>query len=252
MTAIRTLVVDDEPLTRERVRTLVSETDGLQLVGEARNGLEALDMISTLEPDLIFIDVEMPELDGFGVIAELDHKRAPAVVFVTAFEHYAVQAFEVGAIDYLHKPVTRQRFDAAVTRAKDRLRTPSIADWSALVAAATAAERSRGARRRFVVRRGDAHHFVSVDEVDWIDAADNYLRLHVGPKVHFYRSTMKQVEDELDPARFIRVHRSAIVAVDRIESIRSNDAGGHIIRLLDGFELKSSRQYDARVGDLLK
>jgi two-component system LytT family response regulator len=252
MTAVRTLVVDDEPLTRERVRTLVNQSDGLELVGEARNGLEALDMISTLEPDLVFIDVEMPELDGFGVVAELDVKHAPAVVFITAFEHYAVQAFEVGAIDYLHKPVTPQRFEAAVSRAKDRLRTPSASDWNSLVAAATAAERSRGARKRFVVKRGDAHHFVSVDEVDWIDAADNYLRLHAGSKVHFYRSTMKQVEDELDPARFLRVHRSAIVSVDRIDSIRSNEGGGHIIRLLDGFELKSSRQYDARVGDLLK
>ncbi len=249
---IRTLVVDDEPLTRERVRTLVSEAEGLELVGEARNGLEALDLIATLGPDLVFIDVEMPELDGFGVIAELDVKRAPAVIFVTAFEHYAVQAFEVGAIDYLLKPVTRQRFDAAVNRAKERLQTPSMADWNSLVAAAAAAERSRGARRRFVVRRGDAHHFVSVDDVDWIDAADNYLRLHTGPKVHFYRGTMKQAEDELEPSHFVRIHRSAIVAVNRIESIRSHEAGGHVVRLLDGMELKTSRQYDAKVSGLLK
>ncbi|MEP6507218.1 MAG: response regulator transcription factor [Gemmatimonadales bacterium] len=252
MTAIRTLVVDDEPLTRERVRTLVSETEGLELVGEARNGLEALDKISTLEPDLVFIDVEMPELDGFGVISELDLKSAPAVVFVTAFEHYAVQAFEVGAIDYLHKPVTRQRFDAAVNRAKERLRTPSMADWISLVAAAAAAERSRGARRRFVVKRGDLHQFVSVDDVDWIDAADNYLRLHAGSKVHFYRGTMKQVEGELDQRQFMRIHRSAIVAINRIESIRSHDGDGHVVRLLDGIELRSSRQYDSRVSSLLR
>ena len=250
--AIRALIVDDEPLTRERVRTLVKESSGLELVGEARNGLEALDMISRLEPDLVFIDVEMPELDGFGVIAELDVKHAPAVIFITAFENYAVQAFEVGAIDYLHKPVTRQRFDAAVTRAKERLEKPSISEWKSLVAAAAAAERARGVRKRFVVRQGDAHHFVPVESVDWIDAADNYLRLHVGQKVHFYRSTMKQAEDELDPARFVRIHRSAIVAIDRIASIRSHDGGGHVVRLIDGMDLRSSRQYAERVSGLLR
>jgi two-component system LytT family response regulator len=246
------LIVDDEPLTRERVRTLVSQTDGLVLIGEARNGLEALDLITEQEPDLVFIDVEMPELDGFGVIAELDVKRGPAVIFVTAFEHYAVQAFEVGAIDYLHKPVTRKRFDAAVARAKERLDRPSESEWKSLVAAAAAAERARGSRKRFVVKKGDAHHFVAVDEIDWIDAADNYLRLHAGPKVHFYRGTMKQAEDELDSERFIRIHRSAIVAVDRIASIRAHDSGGHVVQLVDGPELRTSRQYAARVNALLR
>jgi Response regulator of the LytR/AlgR family len=249
---IKALIVDDEPLTRERVRTLVKESTGIELIGEARNGLEALDMISRLEPDLVFIDVEMPELDGFGVIAELDVKHAPAVIFITAFENYAMQAFEVGAIDYLHKPVTRQRFDAAVTRAKERLQRPSSSEWKALVAAASAAERARGVRKRFVVRQADAHHFVPVESVEWIDAADNYLRLHVGTKVHFYRSTMKQAEDELDPARFVRIHRSAIVAMDRIASIRPHESGGHVVRLLDGMELRSSRQYAARVSELLR
>jgi two-component system LytT family response regulator len=252
VTPIRTLVVDDEPLTRERVATLIGESTGLELIGEARNGLEALDMISRLAPDLIFIDVEMPELDGFGVIGELDVKHAPAIVFITAFENYAMQAFEVGAIDYLHKPVTRSRFEAAVTRAKERLDRPSMSEWKSLMAAAAAAERARGARKRFVVRQGEAHHFVNVESVDWIDGADNYLRLHVGSKVHFYRSTMKQAEEELDPARFVRIHRSAMVAIDRIVSIRSHDSGGHVVKLLDGMELRSSRQYAARVSDLIR
>jgi two-component system LytT family response regulator len=252
VTPIRTLVVDDEPLTRERVTTLIAESTGLEIVGEARNGLEALDMISRLEPDLVFIDVEMPELDGFGVIAELNVKHAPAIVFITAFENYALQAFEVGAIDYLHKPVTRQRFEAAVTRAKERLDRPSMSEWKSLIAAAASAERSRGLRKRFVVRQGEAHHFVPVESVDWIDGADNYLRLHVGPKVHFYRSTMKQAEEELDPARFVRIHRSAMVAIDRIASIRSHDSGGHVVKLLDGMELRRSRQYAARVSDLIR
>jgi two-component system LytT family response regulator len=252
MKQIRTLVVDDEPLTRERVSTLVRQSPGLELIGEARNGLEALDLITTLEPDLILIDVEMPELDGFGVISELDVTRAPAVIFITAYEHYAVQAFEVGAIDYLHKPVTKSRFDAAIARARDRLDRPSLKDWNALVAAATSVERSRGVRKRFVVRQGNAHYFVPVEDVEWIDVADNYLRLHAGSRVHFYRGTMKQAEDELDPERFVRIHRSLIVAVNRIKAIRSNESGGHTIEMADGARLRSSRPYGPRVNALLR
>lgn len=252
MTRIRTIIVDDEPLTRERVRTLVEQTADLELIGEARNGLEALDLITTLEPDLLLIDVEMPELDGFGVVAELDVARTPAVIFVTAYEHYAVQAFEVGAIDYLHKPVTRSRFDAAIARATDRLERPSKADWRALVEAAAQAERIRGARTRFVVKHGNTHHFVPVGDVDWIDVADNYLRLHVGSRVHFYRGTMSQIEEELDPSRFLRVHRSTIVAVDRIKSIRVADSGGHLIELMGNVEVKSSRPYGNRLKALLR
>lgn len=252
MKAIRTLIADDEPLTRERVGTLVRSTDGLDLVGEARNGLEALDLITTLEPDLIFIDVEMPELDGFGVIAELDIARTPAVVFVTAFEHYAVQAFDVGAIDYLHKPVTRSRFDAAVVRAKDRLERPSAEAWRSLVAAAATAERSRGARARFVVKKANAHYSVPLADVEWIDVADNYLRLHVGQRIHFYRGTMKQAEDELDPQRFVRIHRSLMVAVDRIKAVRSGDGGGQAVEMADGTQFRSSRQYGQRLSALVR
>ena len=252
MTSIRTLVVDDEPLTRERMRTLVEQSDDLQLIGEARNGLEALDLITTLQPDLVLIDVEMPELDGFGVVAELDVARKPVVIFVTAYEHYAVQAFEVGAIDYLHKPVTRSRFTTAIARAKDRLERPSTEDWMTLVRAASLAERSRGARTRFVVKKGTAHYFLPVGEVRWIDVADNYLRLHAGSGIHFYRGTMKQAEEELDPSRFVRIHRSLMVAVDQIRAIMSRDTGGHVIEMADGTKLNSSRQYGDRLAALLR
>ena len=252
MSAIRVIAVDDEPLARERVTTLVRETPGLELVGEGANGLQALDLITRLEPDLIFIDVEMPELDGFGVIAALEVDRVPAVVFITAYERYAMAAFDVGAVDYLHKPVTRSRFADAVERAKERLAARSVAHWRALVAGAALAERSRGLRTRFVVRRGNAHYFVPVSDVDWIDAADNYLRLHVGPKSHLSRGTMKQAEDELDAAQFVRIHRSAIVAVDRIVSIRSHESGSHVVDLKGGVRLRSSRQYADRVRALLR
>lgn len=251
MKAIRAVIIDDEPLTRERVRDLAGRSEGITIVGEGSNGLEALDLITLHKPDLIFIDVEMPELNGFGVIAELSDESMPAIIFITAFEHYAKKAFDVGAIDYLHKPITPSRFAAAVARAKDKVERPSIAEWRKLLAAASEAERARGRRRRFVVKSGSAHYFVAVDDVDWIDAADNYLRLHIGSKTHFARGTMKQAEDELDPDRFVRIHRSAIVAVNRIRAIRNTETGGHIVELSDGLQLRSSRQYFRRVNDLL-
>jgi two-component system LytT family response regulator len=249
---IRVVTVDDEPLARERVSTLVRDTEELELVGEGNNGLDALDLITRLEPDLVFIDVEMPELSGFGVIAALEGARVPAVVFITAFERYALQAFEVGAVDYLQKPVTRQRFAAAVARAKERLDRRTAEYRQALVAGASLAERARGLRTRFVVRRGNTHHIVPADQVDWLDVADNYLALHVGTKMHLWRGTMKQAEEELDPARFVRIHRSAIVAVDRILTIRSHDSGGHVVELKGGVQLRSSRQYADRVRAILR
>jgi two-component system LytT family response regulator len=252
MTAIRVVTVDDEPLARERVSTFVRETEGLELVGEGSNGIEALDLIARLEPDLIFIDVEMPELSGFGVIAALEDTRVPAVVFITAFERYALKAFEVGAVDYLQKPVTRQRFAAAVTRAKERLGRRSADYWQALVASAALADRARGVRTRFVVRRGNTHHLVPADQVDWMDVADNSLCLHVGAKTHLWRGTMKQAEEELDRDRFVRIHRSVIVAVDRILTVRTHESGGHVIELKGGVQLRSSRQYADRVRALLR
>jgi two-component system LytT family response regulator len=249
---IRVVIVDDEPLTRERVSNLVRDTPDLELVGEARNGLEALDMITKLEPDLIFIDVEMPELDGFGVVASLEVNRVPAVVFVTAYERYALKAFDVGAVDYLHKPVTASRFAASVARARDRLDRPSPRDWSSVVQTAAAAARVRGARRSFVERRGNTHHFVPVGTVDWIDVADNYLQLHVGSRAHLCRGTMKQAEEELDPQQFVRIHRSTIVAVDRIKTIRSGLSGAYVIELEGGVRLRCSRQYADKVRALVR
>src|SRR6185503_16264853 len=146
MTAIRAMIVDDEPLVRERISALVRDTPGLELVGQAENGLEALNLISAVQPDLLFIDVEMPELSGFGVVAAIEGEHVPGVVFVTAFEHYALRAFDVGAIDYLHKPVTPQRFAAAVERARQRLQQGSANQRQALVAGAAMAERERGVR----------------------------------------------------------------------------------------------------------
>lgn len=252
MTSLRVVTVDDEPLARERISALVRESPALELVGEGRNGLEALDLISTLGPDLVFIDVEMPELSGFGVIAAVDGPTMPGVVFVTAFERYAVQAFDVGAIDYLHKPVTAERFAAAVARSRHRLAHRSDAASRSVVSDAARLERARGARMRFVVRQGTTHHFVPVADVDWIDAADNYLQLHVGSRVYLCRGTLNDVADELDPGQFVRVHRSTLVAVDRIKSITPRESGGHVIELRTGARVNSSRGYGDRIRELLR
>lgn len=176
----------------------------------------------------------------------------PGVIFITAYEHYALDAFDAGAIDYLHKPVSRPRFAVAVGRARERLQQRSAADLQALLDGVARVERTRGARSRFVVRRGNVHVFVPVGDIDWLDAADNYLRLHVSDRTHLTRGTMTQAEEELDPARFVRIHRSAIVAVDRIVAIRSHDAGGYVVELRSGVRLRTSRQYGDRVRALLR
>jgi two-component system LytT family response regulator len=252
MTALRVVTVDDEPLARERISALVRESVSLELVGEGRNGLEALDLITTLEPDLVFIDVEMPELSGFGVVAAIDGPKTPGVVFVTAFEQYALRAFEVGAIDYLHKPVTPERFAAAVARSRERLNRSSGATARSIAVDAARLERARGLRTRFVVRQGATHSFVPVVDVDWIDAADNYLQLHAGSRVHLCRGTLNDVVDELDPAQFVRVHRSTLVAIDRIKSISPRESGGHVIELRTGARVNSSRGYADRIRALLR
>ena len=249
---LRVIAVDDEPLALERVSELVRGNAGLELVGEGRNGLEALDLISTLKPDLVFIDVEMPELSGFGVVAAIDGPRVPGVVFVTAFERYALKAFDVGAIDYLQKPVTKQRFEAAVARSRERLSRTTDTAQRAVAASAARLDRERGVRTRFVVRQGSTHRFVPVQDIDWIDAADNYLQLHVGERTHLCRGTLNDVEGELDAARFVRIHRSTLVAIDRITAVRPRESGGHVVELRTGAKLMSSRRYTDKVKALLK
>ncbi|MBV9878901.1 MAG: response regulator transcription factor [Gemmatirosa sp.] len=264
MGATRVVVVEDEALARERIVTLVCATPELALVGEAAHGLQALDVIAATSPDLVFLDVEMPELDGFGVVAalladrdsDLDDAAMPGIVFITAYEEYALRAFEVDAIDYLHKPVTPERFAAAVRRAVGRLSRDAasstrVAQGVAQAAAALARETARH-RTRFVVRRGSTHTFVAASDVVWIDAVDNYLRLHAHGRVHLVRGTMKDAERELDPAAFLRIHRSAIVNVARIAAVEALPDGGYVVRLADGARLRTSRQYAAGVRALVR
>src|SRR5215217_8180474 len=230
--SLRVVVVDDERLPRERISDLVRAHASLELVGQAEHGAAALDAIVESRPDLVFLDIQMPELDGFQVIAALDDDVLPAVVFVTAFDDYAIRAFEVDAIDYLLKPVTAERFAGAVARVLARIERREDSRDNPLRALASRANEQRvSPTTRFVARRGTKHYFVRVADVDWIEAEGNYVRLQTGDKSHLIRETMKGVEEKLDPEQFIRIHRSALVAVDRIASIEARDAGEYLVTM---------------------
>jgi two-component system LytT family response regulator len=250
---LRTVVVDDEPLPRQRIVDLVRAHESLSLVGEADDGRSALDVIVETRPDLVFLDIQLPELDGFQVISELDDEALPAVVFVTAFDEYAIRAFEVDAIDYLLKPVTAERFAAAVSRVLARIdRREGSGDEPLRALASRATTERATAITRFVARRANKHYFVRVADVDFIEADGNYIRLHTGDRSHLIRETMKSVEAKLDPAVFVRIHRSAFVAVDRIQSIEARESGEFVVTMQGGAKLVSSRGYAERVRKLLR
>jgi two-component system LytT family response regulator len=250
---LRTIVIDDERLPRERIANLVRAHAGLALIAEAEHGAAALDVIVEMRPDLVFLDIQMPELDGFGVIAALDDDTLPAIVFVTAFDEYAIRAFEVDAIDYLLKPVTTERFAAAVARVLSRLeRRDASLETPIRTLASRAAESRATPATRFVARRGSKHYFVRVADIDWIEAVGNYVRLQTADKSHLIRETMKGVEAKLDPMEFVRVHRSVIVAVERIQSIESREHGEYLVTMQSGTTFVSSRGYSDRVRALLR
>ena len=242
---IRALVVDDEPLGRERVRALLEREAGIEVVGECEDGLEAVESIRALRPDLVFLDVQMPEMDGFGVVEAVGPDRMPPVVFVTAYDQYALSAFEVNAVDYLLKPFDLDRFHAALERVRSRLRPPGDERWSESLAAVL--ERVRQPRQeypeRFLVRSGRRYVVVKTEEIDWIGAADNYLELHQGKSVHLMRETMSAMEGQLDPRRFMRIHRSAIVNSRRIRELRSEGRRDLVVVLTSGAELRVARSH---------
>ena len=241
---IRALIVDDEPLGRERIRSLLRADAEVEIAGEAANGRAAVASIKKLKPDLIFLDVQMPEMDGFEVLESLDAEEMPAVIFVTAYDRYAVQAFEVHALDYLLKSFDRERFDAAVARAKSEITQRKEEGLQPRLAALLEELQSR--RKfvsRLVIRAAGRIHFLRAEEIDWIEAADNYVRIHAGSDSHLLRETMQSLERRLDPAKFARIHRSTIVNVDRIREMQPLFHGDYAVRLHDGTELTLSRGY---------
>lgn len=246
ITKIRTLVVDDEPVARERVVQLLRQQGDIELVGECANGLETVAAIEQLSPDLVFLDVQMPEMDGFEVMRALEAGRVPAVVFVTAYDEYAVRAFEVHALDYLLKPFSSIRFTATLAHARDQLHRDHAGELGRklLTLAPTLWERPGGARpERLLVRSAGRVHFVRTADIEWCEAAGNYVRLHVGQESHLFRETMNTLETKLDPRHFVRIHRSTIVNVEQIEQLRSSLGGESTVLLRNGVKLTLSRGY---------
>jgi two-component system LytT family response regulator len=251
---IRTLIADDEPLARERLRTLLARHGDVEIIGECANGADAIDAITELHPDLVLLDVEMPRVDGFAVLEAIDPHALPAVVFVSAHDQYAVRAFEAHALDYILKPFDEARVDRALRRVRGQLAhapgSPRHVDPRLL----SLLEELRDRRRsdRLVVKTGGRVVFLRTEDIDWVEASGNYVRLHVGADAHLLRESMKNMERRLDPSTFVRIHRSAIVNVDRIRELEPWFHGEYIVILRDGTRLTSSRVFSDRLNALIE
>ncbi len=261
MNSVRTIIVDDEQLARRGLKTLVDRHPDFTVVAVCRDGREAIARISELKPDLVLLDVQMPEITGFDVLTRLPADAVPAVIFVTAYDEYAVRAFQVHAIDYVLKPVSRKRLEEALGHAAARVRDHRLAEYGAtLLAAVTEIQKggepvpgpARGGEawlERIMVKSGDAIQFVEVADIDWIEGADYYSTLHAGGKQHLYRESLKRLEERLDPAQFVRIHVSAIVNLAHVREIRHGFGRDLEVTLAGGKRLPVSRR---RKKDLLR
>jgi two-component system, LytTR family, response regulator len=251
MPRIRTVVVDDEKPARMRLLELLQREADVEVVGTASDGREALDVVRRTKPDVLFLDVQMPQLDGFGVLQQLAPAELPVTIVVTAYDKYAIQAFDAHAIDYLLKPFSDQRFDNALARARKYLGTAEAHAQAEQLTAAAQERQSVDARsgflERLVLKSNGCITFLDADDVDWVEAADVYVYLHVGRQKHLYRSSVTQLLQRLDPAKFVRVHRSAAVNTSRIRELHARSHGDFTLILKDGTELMLSRAYRAHV-----
>lgn len=252
---IRAMLVDDEPLALRKLRRLLSGERDVQIVAECSDGREAAAAIRQHKPDLVFLDIQIPELDGFQVLESLSVDELPVIVFVTAYDAHALRAFDAHALDYLLKPVARERLRDSLDRARDRVRQRRVAGAVDERLLALHAERQAAAAprclTRIAVKTGGRAFFIRVDEVDWIEAADNYVRLHVGTTNHLVREALRTLESKLDPKAFLRVHRSAIVNIDAIRELQPWFHGDHVLILRSGARLTCSRRYDERLRQML-
>lgn len=252
MRMIRTIIVDDEPIARRGLRAQLGEEKDIEIVSECRNGREAVAAITEHSPDLVLLDVQMPELDGFGVLAQVGVERMPAVIFVTAYDRYALHAFEVHALDYLLKPIDPDRFTRALQHARMQLEGNNLENVSRqLQNLLDDLKPARKHLERLAIKSGGRIFFLNVPEIDWIEAADNYVKLHIGGDEHLLRETMNSLEKRLDPNQFVRIHRSRIVNVKRIRHLEPLFHGEYDITLRDGTRLESGRGYRDRLQRLL-
>jgi len=255
VTPVRVAIADDEPLARERLRGMLKEREGYTIVAECNDGVEAAAALALHDIDLLFLDVQMPGLDGFQILESADASPLPIIVFVTAFDDYALRAFDVSALDYLLKPFDRDRFERTLARVEERLttrRAPGIPEELRELLRSLSATATPSHVSRFPVRTNGEIYLVRVEDVDWINAEGNYVALHTAGRTHLVRDTIKSLETRLDPAKFMRVHRSAIINVDRLRKLQPYFHGEYVITLQDGTTLTSSRNYSERLRALLE
>lgn len=256
---ITTIIVDDEPLARRNIRLLLKDDPEIEIAGEAGSGREALSLIRKHSPDLVFLDIQMPEMDGFGVLENLEATQLPVIVFVTAFDQYALKAFEFHALDYLLKPFDDARFTKALAKVKLQVEQKELKDLSERLVALLEGREQRPEEQpraryvsRLLIKSAGRVFFLKTDEIDYIQAEDYYVKLHVGRKGHLLRETMNEMEAKLDPSKFLRIHRSSIVNIERIREMQQHFNGEYIVLLHDGTELKLSRSRREQLQSLLK
>jgi two-component system LytT family response regulator len=239
---LRVVIVDDEPLARERIRELLKSHSDVEIVGEARNGQEAVETIKRQRPDIVFLDVQMPDIDGFEVLKAFDSNSVPLIIFVTAFDQYALRAFEFHAVDYLMKPFDRQRFAQAVNHAKAQL-TVKNRDTGYLVNLLEDLGSKKRFRERFAIKNGETIHYIRASDIDSIEAEGNYVRLNVASSSYLLRETLSNVESQIDPGLFVRIHRSTIVNMNRVRELQTWARGEYRVVLHGGACHTLSRGY---------
>jgi len=253
MEKIRVLIVDDEPLARDRVGRFLAGEPDIEIIGECADGGETVAKIRSLKPDLVFLDIQIPEMDGFEVLEAIGVDRMPSVIFVTAYDQYALRAFDVHALDYLLKPYNRERFGRALERARAELQhgeTDGLDERLRALLAHLKPERKW--LDRLLIKSSGRAFFLRTDELDWVEAEGNYVKLHAGREAHLLRETMNNFAAKLDPDRFLRIHRSTLVNVERIRELQPMFRGDYIIVLRDGTQLTLSRNYRDKLLKLFK
>ena len=253
MKKIRTLIADDEPLARERLAGMLAAEPDVEVIGQCRDGEEAVKAIVEQTPDLVFLDIQMPQLNGFEVIDAVGGERMPLVIFVTAHDQHALRAFQVRALDYLLKPFDRDRFRDALQRARKQVEHEDSGDIGRrLLALVKDMRRDQPRSERLVVKSGGRLFFLRADEIDWVEAAGNYVRLHVGSTSYLLRETMNAIEGRLDPEKFFRIHRCRIVNMERIQELQPWLNGEYAVLLRTGTRLTLSRGYREKLQERLK
>ena len=245
---LRAILVDDEPLARTHLRGLLAEHEGIEVVGEAGNGHDAIALIARERPDLVFLDIQMPELDGFGVVQAIGAEHMPVTVFVSAYDEYALKAFEAHALDYLMKPVDRERFGHSVARAVSRVRQDAgMAAREPLARLVSQLARERRPVDRLAIKQDGRVLFLRIPDIDWVETDGDHVRIHIGPHVYVHRMTLTRLEERLPAPMFLRIHRSTLINVERIREMQPWFQGDYVLILQDGTKLTTGRTYRENV-----